>query len=276
MSLAMCPLCSDDEDIEVRATLDGGRRVLRHRCGFEWEHGEPASAQRQVARSFEALRASFPKPEDVDPERLERVARLKARYLAVKPDFDPRVAAYWSKYQGVFTPEGLRACNPQILKDFANSEIGARPGNQATFNSAWNDMGDAAAAESTRSTIEYLLHGPDEVLLEERLQQLLDGTKRFAMTGFKEALLTKVLCVMRPERFLTILKYMTDAGGKREIARLVYGLELPAPESVSWTRGRLILWSNDLLRTLVGDGFANQQHAADFLWWAKGKVERSG
>lgn len=273
MSLAMCPLCSDDEDIEVRATLDGGRQVLRHRCGFEWE---PASTQRQVARSFAALRASFPKPEDVDPERLERVNRLKARYLALKPDFDPRVAAYWSKYQGVFTPKGLRACNPQVLKDFANFEIGARPGNQATFNSAWNDMGESAAAESTRSTIEYLLHGPDEVPLEDRLQQLLDDAKPFAMKGFKEALLTKVLCVMHPDRFLTILKYRTEAGGKREIARLVYGLELPVPEKVSWTRGRLILWSNDLLRTLVGEGFANQQHAAAFLWWAKDKVERRG
>ncbi|MEW5626521.1 hypothetical protein AB1388_08125 [Streptomyces hydrogenans] len=276
MSVVMCPLCSDDEDIEVRATLDGGRRMVRHRCGFEWEHREPSTPQRQTARSFEVLRARFPKPEDVAPERLELVARLKDQYLAVKPDFDPRVAAYWSKYQEVFAPDGLRTCDPQVLKDFANSEIGARPGNQATFNSAWNDMGDAAAAEATRSTIGYLLYGPYEVPLEDRLQQLLDGSKPFAMTGFKEALLTRVLCVVHPERFLTILKYMTDAGGKREIARLVYGLELPAPESVSWTRGRLILWSNDLLRTLVGDGFANQQHSAAFLWWAKDRVERSG
>ncbi|MFJ8114273.1 hypothetical protein [Streptomyces sp. NPDC096132] len=50
---------------------------------------------------------------------------------------------------------------------------------------------------------------------------------------------------------------------------MVYGLELPAPESVNWTLGRLILWSNDLLRALVGEGFANQQHSAAFLWWAK-------
>ena len=38
---------------------------------------------------------------------------------------------------------------------------------------------------------------------------------------------------------------------------------------MNWTRGRLILWSNDMLRELVGDGFTNQQHAAEFLWWAK-------
>lgn len=32
--MAMCPLCSDDEDIEVVRTLDGGGRLVKHRCGF--------------------------------------------------------------------------------------------------------------------------------------------------------------------------------------------------------------------------------------------------
>ncbi len=31
----------------------------------------------------------------------------------------------------------------------------------------------------------------------------------------------------------------------------------------------MILWSSDLLGDLVGDDFQNQQHAGDFLWWAK-------
>ncbi|WP_416985084.1 hypothetical protein [Streptomyces sp. T028] len=273
MALVMCPLCSDDEDIEVVRTLDGGRRFVKHRCGYGWEHKEPTVPRRNPLTVFDDLKARFPKPEDVDPEQLERVARLKERYLAVKPDFAPDVAAYWSKYQRIFSPDGLRTCDPRVLKDFANSEVGARPGNQATFNSAWNDMGDAAAGEATRQTIEYLLYGPDDVPLEDRLQHLLSGTRPFAMTGFKEALLTRVLCVMHPDRFLTILKYTTQAGGKREIARMVYGLDLPAPESVTWTPGRLILWSNDLLNDLVGEGFANQQHAAAFLWWAKDQVE---
>ncbi|UIX34086.1 hypothetical protein [Streptomyces sp. GQFP] len=269
MGLAMCPLCSEDDDIEVVRTLDDGRRVVKHRCGYAWEHGAPVAPKRIASHSFDDLKARFPKPEDIEPKVLERAARLKTQYLATRPDFDPGVAAYWAKYQQVFSPDGLRTCDPRVLKDFANSEVGARPGNQATFNSAWNTMGDTAAGEATRKTIEYLLYGPDAVPLEDRLQQLLDGTKPFAMTGFKEALLTRVLCVMQPDRFLTILKYTTEAGGKREIARMVYGLELPAPESVNWTLGRLILWSNDVLRALAGEGFANQQHAAAFLWWAK-------
>ncbi|MEW5659279.1 hypothetical protein ABGT92_28650 [Streptomyces cinereoruber] len=250
-------------------TITPGRRFVKHRCGFEWEDGEPTTPQRGPLHTFDELKTRFPKAEDVVSGQLERANRLKEQYLAVKPDLDPGVEAYWAKYRQVFSPDGLWTCDPRILKDFANSEIGARPGNQATFNSAWNEAGDAAAGEATRRTIEYLLYGPADVPLEDRLEHLLSGTKPFAMTGFKEALLTKVLCVMYPERFLTILKYKTTAGGKREIARAVYGLELPSDELVNWTLGRLILWSNDLLLTLVGEGFVNQQHAASFLWWAK-------
>jgi hypothetical protein len=269
MGLAMCPLCSDDEDIEVVRDLEGGRRLVRHRCGYAWEHGEPADPKKQPPRSFSDLRDRFPKPEDVEAGVLERANRLKEQFLASRPGLDPEVAAYWEKYQRIFSREGLRTCDPRALKDFANSDVGAHPGNQSMFNAAWNAMGDAAAAESTRRTIEHLLHGPDDTPREDRLQQLLDGTRSFAMTGFKEALLTKVLCVVEPDRFLSVLKYTTEAGGKREIARMVYGLELPAPESVNWTLGRLVFWSNGLLRGLVGEGFANQQHSAAFLWWAK-------
>lgn len=101
------------------------------------------------------------------------------------------------------------------------------PGNQSVFNAAWNAMVDSAAAESTRRTIEYLLHGPDNVPREDRLQQALDGTKSFAMTGFNEALLTSVLCVVEPERFLSILI--------RHLRRLAYqALEAPtAPRTPS-------------------------------------------
>lgn len=142
------------------------------------------------------------------------------------------------------------------------------------FNTAWNERGDIEAVAATRSTIDYLLRGPAGTPLEDRLQELLEGAKTFSMPGFKEALLTKVLCVVQPERFVPILTYTSAAGGKREIARLVYGLELPDPETVNWTRGRLILWSNDLVKELAGPGFVSQQHVSSFLWWAKDQPSR--
>ena len=94
------------------------------------------------------------------------------------------------------------------------------------------------------------------------------------MTGFKEALLTKVLCMFEPSRFLPINKY-TGAEGKKEIAEWVYGLQLPSPEQTAWTIGRLIIWSNDLLLELAGTGFMDTEHAAGFLWYAKDRVPRT-
>ena len=91
------------------------------------------------------------------------------------------------------------------------------------------------------------------------------------MTGFKESLLTRVLCVVEPDRYLPILTYSTPAGGKREIAQLVYGLELPEAARVQWTIGRLMMWSNDLLVDLAGDGFSTLQQVSQFFGETKSR-----
>lgn len=77
----------------------------------------------------------------------------------------------------------------------------------------------------------------------------------FSIPGFKEALLSKVLAVVHLERFLTIHTY----NQKATMARAVNGVDLPSPDSVNWTIGRLIVWSNDLLITLIGEGFTNMR-----------------
>lgn len=93
-----------------------------------------------------------------------------------------------------------------------------------------------------RKAVEYLLRGASAVDIEDQ--------KSFGMKGFKESLLTEVLCTVYPDRYLTILKY-TGVAGKREIASSLWGLELPDPETANWTIGCLILWSNDLLLALL-------------------------
>ena len=156
----------------------------------------------------------------------------KSEFLSKEPDPEPSVAPYWEKYQEVFSAPGLAVANPQDLKDFANSNVGANPGNMSVFNDAWNAMGAESAAHDVRQVVEFLLRGSVPSDVEDRLTMLITGTKSFGMQGFKEALLTKVLCIMYPDRYLTILKY-TGQAGKREIARSVWGLELPDPEKVS-------------------------------------------
>ena len=270
MALRSCPSCNDDKDLFLVRDLGDGRKLIGcSACGTEWAAGQATRQVLYAPPTFATLKRDFPKPQDVDPQHMAKAEALKEQFLEVSPEPDPRVAPYWAKYQHIFSREWLFECDPKLLKDFANSEVGAHPGNQSMFNEKWNEMGTERAAESTRRTIEYLLYGPDGTAMEDRLNHLLQGAKSFAMPGFKEALLTRVLCVVQPDRYLSILKYTTEAGGKREIARAVYGLELPNPDATRLTRGRLLVWSNDLLHSLVGGGFVNQPHAAAFLWWAK-------
>jgi hypothetical protein len=77
--------------------------------------------------------------------------------------------------------------------------------------------------------IDYVLRGTAPVDLEDRLAALINDAKSFGMKGLKESLLTKVLCIIYPDRYLTVLKYTGEAG-KREIARSIWGLELPDPQ----------------------------------------------
>jgi hypothetical protein len=263
-----CASCQTDGLVKLAENLSNGRKRLRcARCGSEWIRGEALKPQSRLPTLAE-IKARFPQPGDVEPAALARAQELKARFLTDVSDPDARVAPHWGKYQDAFSTDGLLRVDPQVLKDFANSNIGANPGNMSVFNDAWNEIGPDGAASEVQQMIECLLRGPSTIPLEERLTQLIDGTKSSGIRGFKEALLTKVLCVMRPERYLTILNY-TGTAGKREIARSIRGLELPDPENVPGRIGRLVIGSNDLLLALIGDGFETQQHAAEFLWWAK-------
>jgi len=117
------------------------------------------------------------------------------------------------------------------------------------FNRAWNEPGDESAADRFESggVVEYLLRGPDEVPLKDRLRRLINPEDNVGMTGFRESLLTKVLCIVEPERFLPILIYSSEAGGKRQIAESVFGLSLPPAAKTSMTRGRLACWSGQVL-----------------------------
>ena len=143
------------------------------------------------------------------------------------------------------------------------------------FSRAWKRLGEDVAADRTRASISYLLRGPDAVPLEDRLTQLIEDQADTGMPGFKEALLTKVLCIVEPERFLPILTYATEETGKRDLTRAVYGLHLPRVDLTSMQVGRLAIWSNDLLLELAGDGFSGPQHVAEFIWWAKDRVEHT-
>jgi hypothetical protein len=195
--------------------------------------------------------------------------KLRREFLAEVPRPDPEGADYREVYRQAFSAEYLPLTTPNALRDFATGSVVGRAGNLSRFNEEWRALGSQRAAEAFRGVIEHLLRGEDPPAPEDRLTELITSDDPPAMPGFRESMLTRVLCIEEPDRFLPILVYTSPSGGKREIARKVFGIELPAPDTGSQTIGRLVHWSNDLLVELVGHRFADLDEARRFLWWVK-------
>jgi hypothetical protein len=271
MALIACPKCNS-EDITGTPQADSRLLITCADCGHEWLRGEARrDPGRPAVQTIDSLHAAFPTPRDVRFDVRERVSTLIADYkLDHHRGSDAEVAEYRARYQELFSREGLSSASPEDLLNFAITDTIASAGNMSGLNRAWKTQGPDKGAAKVRESIEYLLYGPESLRLEDRLTQLIEGKKGVGFPSFnKEPLLTKVLCVVEPERFLPVLKYSAPTDGKKEIAKLVFELDLPPAEKVAWTIGRLAIWSNDLLRSLIGNDIPDLQHATQFLAWAK-------
>jgi hypothetical protein len=206
----------------------------------------------------------FPTVDDVDPAVWARAKRLKDEYLSsVQPEPKPRMVEFWDRYQGIFSPDGLLRAGPAEFKAFATDRT-VIAGSMTVFLRALG-ADPKGGTVRVRQVVEHLLRGSDPSL-ENRFTDLVRGNLPYSMPGFKEALLSKVLSVVFPERFLSIVTY----DQKAFMAKTVYGLDLPPRDAASI--GRLMVWSNDLLNELTGSGFADRPHAGEFLWWAKDQI----
>jgi hypothetical protein len=178
------------------------------------------------------------------------------------------VAPFWARYQQVFSKDGLPHAEPADFHYFANVDAGARPGNMSVFNLEWTSIGPAEGARRVRESVDYLLYAPNT------------SRSRTASPGFStrerdrdeglegisshQGALHRAARPVHPD-----LTYSSVNGGKKELASQIWGLQLPDASKVSWTIGRLILWSNDVLLQLAGAGFVHMQHVSQFLWMAK-------
>ncbi len=130
-----CPECQEAR-VEYIGLTDDARSHLRCQlCGHEWFHGaQPVRPGRRKTMSYTEARAAFPGPEDVPPAARARANQLKAAFLDARPMPDPEVASFWSRYQRAFSADGLPEADPATLKFFANTDVGAHPGNMSVFN----------------------------------------------------------------------------------------------------------------------------------------------
>jgi hypothetical protein len=226
--------------------------------------------------------ARFPTLDDVPDTSLQQLAALKAAWPRQRPRPDPYAADFRRLYELMFSRAGLPHAEPGQLKDFVTTDVLALSGNTSSFSREWRRLGDRDASERFRNAIEFLLRGesgddeesPDDPPLEERFTALAEQRSPYAMGGVREPVLTHVLAVARPDRFLPVLTVDSGSGGegKRDIARSVLGVEIPAADRARHTVGKLACGSNDLLVDALGAGFPDLDDAAAFLLWAHGQV----
>ncbi|MFC5063409.1 hypothetical protein [Actinomycetospora atypica] len=306
MALA-CPSC-EEAAAEYVGMADDGRNEMRcTSCGHHWMLGsKPLSPRAVVPKPVKAssgtrtraptsratasrstttsaapeprVAVRFPTLDDVPGDSLQRLAALKAAWPRNRPRHDSYAADFRRLYELMFSAQGLPHAEPGVLKDFVTSDVLALSGNTSSFSREWRKLGDRDASERFRNAIEYLLRGesgddeqsPDDPSLEDRFTALAEGRSPYAMGGVKEPVLTHVLAVARPERFLPILSVDSGPGGegKRDLARSLLQVEIPAPDRTRNTVGRVAVGSNDLLVDALGAGFIDLDDAAAFLIWA--------
>jgi 5-methylcytosine-specific restriction protein B len=167
----------------------------------------------------------------------------------------------------VLQPESLDAAitHPEAFDLAAFRRIASNAyggaGNQGQINSYL--VGGPETIPPLARTIEHLLYGPGEEL--ERLDDVLDNAE-WKIRGFGEALATKCLAIVYPDRWVPLFIYRGE-NGKRAVMRLP---ELPVEpiDERSKTRAQLATESNDVLRELLVPYYGEDSWGAMvFLWW---------
>lgn len=265
-----CPRCSSS-DLDRVERLGGDATILKClTCGNQWQHGIPPEPAEAGLTQEQRLRAKFPTATDIDPSRWATLRSLAAEH-GFAPD--PDEEAFKQHYQGVFQPESLSVMTLQDFMKFCGERGGGEGGFANIGPAQWAveaslaEMGEEAFLNGVREAIEYLLYN-DRRPLEQRFTDLVDGKRSPAMSGIREAVLTKVLVAAMPDQFFPLLVFDSpDGSGKRQIALAILGLTLPARDRAGWTIGRLAIWSNDLFVDVGrGLGFENLQAAGHFIW----------
>ncbi|WP_392542456.1 hypothetical protein [Oryzobacter telluris] len=273
MALISCSACHSDNDIQLDSVAPNGAKVFRcEECGNRWSPVALTTLPAFTRTPLQMARGRFANSSMVSPAILAAVKRLRTKFLKAHPTAEDTQIDSWTRYQELLTQDGLAASTAADLRELATTGTGVRAGSMSIFNRTWKQLGDDEAAHRTRTSIEYLLRGPGDVALEDRLTHLITGTEVEGMAGLKEDFFTKMLHISEPERFLPVLTYDDEFTGKRDITRAVFGLHLPKADTTAMQIGRLSVWSNDLLLELLGDDFESTHHQAEFLWWAKDRV----
>lgn len=202
-----------------------------------------------------------------DMDSLRALIERCKRELGYPRQLDKDQEAAREDVLNTLTQESLNAAisNPEsfdlaAFRRIASNAYGSA-GNQGQINS-YLTAGPEAIPPLAR-TIEHLLYSAgDEV---DRLDDVLDNPE-WKVKGFGEALATKCLAIVYPERWVPLFVYRGESG-KRAVMRLP---ELPIEplNERGKSRAQLAKESNDALRDLMRPYYGEDSWGAMvFLWW---------
>lgn len=140
-----------------------------------------------------------------------------------------------------------------------NSQVYGGPGPQANLNATIRDAEPHEQREILLK-LDQLLWGPGEE--EERINRALDPAD-LGVPGLGEAVIMKLLAIVRPERLIPIFPYGGKSGKKHCLELL--GITPPDP---TLSRGEIQVRATDLLRDALEPHFGKDPWGMNrFLYW---------
>lgn len=202
-----------------------------------------------------------------DTDSLRALIERCKRELGYPRELDKDQQTAREELLHVLSLESLRAAitHPETFdlaafRRIASTAYGGA-GNQGQINSYLS--GGPETIPALARAIEHLLYGSaDEV---DRLDDVLDNPE-WKVRGFGEALATKCLAIVYPERWIPLFIYRGE-NGKRAVMRLP---ELPVEplDERGKSRAQLTKESNDVLHELLLPYYGDDSWGAmAFLWW---------
>lgn len=212
----------------------------------------PASWPEDERAAFRSFRAGEPADDEDQMAALVRRFRTETGYPS---EGNPQRERERSELAEGLTPSALDDPDLDVLRRLAGPAYGS-PGPQPGFNRLLNDEETAACVVNI---IKDLLYGDDEINV--RVENAMIGPA--ALPGFKQAMVTKALAVVDPDRWVP--NYVTTGDVGKRTVLLLLGLPLTP------TGGSLadeIVDSNDRIRERLDEFFPDDPWGMqEFSWW---------
>ena len=190
------------------------------------------------------------------------IADLVATFLAEEgypTDFDEQQRLRREEMAAQLAHEELLAGDLIDIRWIWNTQVYGGPGPQANLNATIRDAEPQEQREILMK-LDQLLWGPGED--EERINRALDPND-LGVRGLGEAVIMKLLAIVRPDRFIPVFPYGGKSGKKHHLGLL--GLQPPDP---TLSRGEVQVRANDVLRSALEPHLGRDPWAMNrFLYW---------